>query len=1170
MTVPMGAAPEARFYLDGASSLDVPGPGPFGSEALGWGGETIALVTSASRGPGSELPTFTDQEIADYLRTGFWTDFDSAPHQFNLEPTGINAKNGIIRVKFDGWAQDADGVTDEGKALAWYALQLYANVLNMEFVEVAGEGQAADIYFGDAEPGAYANSYYNAATGNISYSWVNVSSSWISTYGAGIGSYSLQVYIHEIGHALGLGHAGRYDGSATYITDTSQASSNNNVYLNDSWQKSVMSYMDQRENTTLDASYARLLTPMIADWIALDDMPSYAITNAYSGDTTYGFNTTITVEQSAVWNALADRANRNAFHIIDSDGNDTVDFSGYGSDQRIDLAGGGVSDIGGLTGNMTISTATVIENAVGGAGDDTLLGNAAGNLLVGNDGSDTLLGFDGADTLFGGAGADTLDGGADDDEIHGGGGDDQVHGGAGRDTLHSAGEGSYFGDEDDDVIFAGPTAEGQSEMLDGGDGVDLLDTSEFAGDYVINLATGETNFATERFLAFEQLRAGAGADTVTGTAADNTIWGGGGDDWIKGDGGNDGLFGNGGADTLLGDDGDDYLAGNAGDDTIYGGAGFDRAYGGAGADILHSGGAGRYSGGGGDDVIHAGQTDALDTETLLGGAGIDRLHVETHVGDYEIDLETGQTNFANELFAGFEDLHSGAGNDRLKGTAGANRIWGNGGNDTIEGGDGADLLDGGDGDDDLRGGAGGDLLLGGSGADLLDGGDGADILHGGEGDDTIHAGGLDIAYGGDGNDTILSGGDCTVYGDHGDDTLHADAAAGRETLDGGAGEDWLDTTRAAVDYVIDLGAAGSQSGFADEDFRGFEHVITGAGADRILGSDLRNEIFAGAGNDVIEGGKGWDRLHGDDGSDEIYGGAGGDRLWGGEGDDHLDAGPGADRLYGGNGNDTYRVHETRQRVVETADGGRDLVLSSADYDLSAQGLWIEDLTLVTDASIDGTGNAADNVIIGNDGANRLAGLGGDDLLRGGKGNDTLDGGIGDDVMRGWQGDDTYVVDSLGDRVIEGKTQGAMDAIHATISVDLQLVARHVEALVLFGSADIDGHGTNRGNALTGNSGNNLIDGRSGKDLIAAGAGEDILTGGRAADTFILNAGDGADTITDLNLARDTILFESGAAGFADLAITQEGRHTRVGYGAGDSVLLLAIDANALTEEVFVF
>ena len=48
--------------------------------------------------------------------------------------------------------------------------------------------------------------------------------------------------------------------------------------------------------------------------------------------------------------------------------------------------------------NFGISINAVIENALGGAGDDTITGNTADNELTGNAGDDTIDGGDGTDT----------------------------------------------------------------------------------------------------------------------------------------------------------------------------------------------------------------------------------------------------------------------------------------------------------------------------------------------------------------------------------------------------------------------------------------------------------------------------------------------------------------------------------------------------------------------------------------------------------------------------------------------------------------------------------------------------------------------------------------------------------------------------------------------------
>ncbi|MFM6342705.1 MAG: bluetail domain-containing putative surface protein, partial [Dolichospermum sp.] len=69
---------------------------------------------------------------------------------------------------------------------------------------------------------------------------------------------------------------------------------------------------------------------------------------------------------------------------------------------------------------------------------------------------------------------------------------------------------------------------------------------------------------------------------------------------------------------------------------------------------------------------------------------------------------------------------------------------------------------------------------------------------------------------------------------------------------------------------------------------------------------------------------------------------------------------------------------------------------------------VENLTLTGTAAINGTGNAANNVITGNSGNNTLSGGAGNDTLNGGAGNDTLNGGAGADILTGGVGSDIFV------------------------------------------------------------------------------------------------------------------------------------------------------------------
>ena len=65
---------------------------------------------------------------------------------------------------------------------------------------------------------------------------------------------------------------------------------------------------------------------------------------------------------------------------------------------------GATSTIAGQA--LTIAAGTVIENAYGGDGNDTITGNSAANQLFGGRGADVLDGGAGADTMIGGTGDD--------------------------------------------------------------------------------------------------------------------------------------------------------------------------------------------------------------------------------------------------------------------------------------------------------------------------------------------------------------------------------------------------------------------------------------------------------------------------------------------------------------------------------------------------------------------------------------------------------------------------------------------------------------------------------------------------------------------------------------------------------------------------------------------
>lgn len=591
---------------------------------------------------------FSMDEIATYLTDFYW----GLPTPIRFDVTGGQL------------TYDTSALTGAGRQLADWAIEAWEQALGITFVSSTAAG--ANLVFDDNRSGAFAGpTAVNINTGLYSQSSINVSTGWLNTYGTSIDSYSYFTYLHEIGHALGLGHAGPYNLSARYGRD--------NVYLNDSTQASVMSYFDPVENTFIAGSDVTWLTPMAADLVAVHRL--YGTPSAHEGNTTWGANSNVGGWLEQVFGAVFDGDTLPAsiyaggpvgFAIHDTGGFDTLDLRGQNVAQRIDLRPEGVSDIAGLTGNMVIARGSLIERAFGGAGNDTITGNLSDNFLFG-EGGDNIL--------FGGAG---------DDELRGLGGNDRVTGGTGRDRAYLGGGDDVFFDDPEggragsDLIFFGAG----HDTLFGGGGNDIAHGME-GRDSLLGGAGNDT------------LYAGAGHDHVEGGTGADQLWGGIGDDTLLGGAGHDVIYAREGHDRLFGDSGNDTLWGGAGNDTVTGGTGADRAYLGAGNDLFLDDPEG---GNGGRDTVFLG----LGDDTARGGGGDDVFFG----------------------LGGDDLLEGGAGNDTLYGGTNADTLIGGAGNDEIWGGLGRDRIEMGDGDDIYIDSAQGDAL----GRDTITGGAGADVF----------------------------------------------------------------------------------------------------------------------------------------------------------------------------------------------------------------------------------------------------------------------------------------------------------------------------------------------------------------------------------------------------------------------------------------------------------
>ena len=463
------------------------------------------------------------------------------------------------------------------------ALAAWSDVANITFTRVddgGGYSNNATMLFGNYASGAAGAAAFAYGAGITAVSsvsgdvWVNFSQSANNnpTY---LG-YGYQTLTHEIGHAIGLRHPGAYNaGEGVSITYAANAE-----YYEDSRQYTVMSYFGA-SNTGANHNGFYSAVPLLDDIVAVQRLYGANMTTR-TGDTTYGFNS----NAGQQWYSATGIGSALIFAVWDAGGTDTFDFSGYTQNQVIDLRQGAFSNVGALIGNVAIAMGVVIENAIGGSGNDTLRGNGAANVLRG------------------GAGNDTIDGGL------------------GSDTAVFSGNFAAY-----TITWNGTTA-----TVVGPDGTDTVSNCEF-----LQFADQTIAAPTAPVTGGVTISGDSGPNSIDGTAFADSLSGLGGADTLNGLGGDDNLDGGSGDDVLNGGDGNDMLIGAAGGDTLNGGAGIDTAdYSGAPAGVNVNLSTGQASGGHGADTLSSienvngsASRDVLtgdDADNVLrGNGGIDTL-----------------------------------------------------------------------------------------------------------------------------------------------------------------------------------------------------------------------------------------------------------------------------------------------------------------------------------------------------------------------------------------------------------------------------------------------------------------------------------------------------------------------------------------------------------------
>ena len=603
--------------------------------------------------------------------TSFYTDFHLS-ETVATPDDGSFLDNSDVIVEGARWTRDSDGVTttvsysfanaeflfpttpqneDFWSSVAaitpltqWYVEQSIAQaeaVSNIDLVWVEDNGTSA---------GQIRFTFSTFVSGGASTVPFDGPGAGTVLVGVGVGELNAALFFtHELGHSFGFSDL---DTATDFVGEDTTVM----AYVPSS------RYQDAEYTTVSPTQY------MYADILGLQFL--------------YGVDTITTAGQDEY---LFDLSKAQIATVWDYGGDDTLGVYGSGDAVHINLTPGSWSNIGPditYSGNGTswiepgtifITPDTIIENAYGADGDDTLTGNDADNRLMGNVGADTLLGMTGDDILVGGEGADRLDGGE------------------GADTA------SYESSSAAVTVTLGVSAAGGDA-----EGDSLVSIENVMGSAYADWLTGDNTA--------NALSGGRGADTLNGGEGDDVLFGGTQADRLDGGAGNDSLLGGNGNDTVEGGSGSDTLSGSIGDDSLNGGSQGDRLFGDSGADTLN--------GGGGSDRV----------DYLIGD---DAILVDLETGEATGGFADG------DVLMSIESLFGGKGDDTLRALEAGSRLNGAGGDDFVTGRSGNDLLAGGNGNDVVTGGAGDDLMNGNRGDDTLDGGAGDDTLRGSAGSDTF-------------------------------------------------------------------------------------------------------------------------------------------------------------------------------------------------------------------------------------------------------------------------------------------------------------------------------------------------------------------------------------------------------------------------------------------------